>query len=172
MLGNDWTYQQDGARFHTHHLTQEWCATHFPDFIPETRWPPNSPDLYPLDYSLSNELAQCMNWDRITTKATKNIKINLNVPFKSDEQKDIESVHQSIDEDRIMVTKAAIGRIMKAIKTSKHALLIQEVIEQLTPRFKPKISLIKKCIDVLIEGEYLKRKPNEKDMLLYVSATN
>ncbi|CAF5226899.1 unnamed protein product, partial [Rotaria magnacalcarata] len=42
-----------------------------------------------------------------------------------------------------MVTKAAIGRIMKAIKNSKHVLLMQEVIEQLTPRFKPKISLIK-----------------------------
>ncbi|CAF3681109.1 unnamed protein product [Rotaria socialis] len=52
MLGDDCTYQQDGARPHTHNLTQEWCATHFPDFIPETRWPPNSPDLCPLDYSL------------------------------------------------------------------------------------------------------------------------
>ncbi|CAF1369238.1 unnamed protein product [Rotaria sp. Silwood1] len=70
MLGSDWTYQQDGARPHTHHLTQEWCAKHFPDFIPEKRWPPNSPDLCPLDYSLWNKLAQCMNWDRITTKAT------------------------------------------------------------------------------------------------------
>ncbi|CAF2225095.1 unnamed protein product [Rotaria magnacalcarata] len=69
-LGDDWTYQQDGARPHKHHLTQEWCAKHFPDFIPEKRWPPNSPDLCPLDYSLWNELAQCMNWDRITTKAT------------------------------------------------------------------------------------------------------
>ncbi|CAF1556573.1 unnamed protein product [Rotaria magnacalcarata] len=69
-LGDDWTYQQDGARPHKHNLTQEWCAKHFPDFIPEKRWPPNSPDLCPLDYSLWNELAQCMNWDRITTKAT------------------------------------------------------------------------------------------------------
>ncbi|CAF3169579.1 unnamed protein product [Rotaria sp. Silwood2] len=70
MLGSDWTYQQDGARPHTHHLTQEWCAKHFPDFIPKKRWPPNSPDLCPLDYSLWKELAQCMNWDRIATKAT------------------------------------------------------------------------------------------------------
>jgi len=70
MLGSDWTYQQDGAKPHTHHLTQEWCTKHFPDFIPQKRWPPNSPDLCPLDYSLWNELAQCMNWDRITTKAT------------------------------------------------------------------------------------------------------
>lgn len=70
MLGSDWTYQQDGARPHTHRLTQEWCVENFPDFISKERWPPNSPDLCPLDYSLWNELAQCMNWHRITTKAT------------------------------------------------------------------------------------------------------
>ncbi|CAF1564119.1 unnamed protein product, partial [Rotaria magnacalcarata] len=37
-------------------------------FIRKERWPPNSPDLWPLDYSLWNEPGQCMNWDRITTK--------------------------------------------------------------------------------------------------------
>ncbi|CAF5204098.1 unnamed protein product [Rotaria magnacalcarata] len=70
MLGSDWTYQQDGARPHTHRLTQEWCAENFPDFISKERWPPNSPDLRPLDYSLRNDLGKCMNWNRITTKAT------------------------------------------------------------------------------------------------------
>ena len=33
MLRSNWTYQQDSARSHIHHLTQEWCAKHFPDFI-------------------------------------------------------------------------------------------------------------------------------------------
>ncbi|CAF2156095.1 unnamed protein product [Rotaria magnacalcarata] len=70
MLGSNWTYQQDGAKPHTHHLTREWCGKHFPDFIRKERWPPNSPDLWPLDYSLWNEPGQCMNWDRITTKVT------------------------------------------------------------------------------------------------------
>ncbi|CAF2115393.1 unnamed protein product [Rotaria magnacalcarata] len=70
MLGSDWTYQQDGARPHTHRLTQEWCAENFPDLISKERWPPDSPDLFPLNYSLWNELGQCMNWNRITTKAT------------------------------------------------------------------------------------------------------
>ncbi|CAF3639840.1 unnamed protein product [Rotaria socialis] len=70
MLGSDWTYQQDGARPYTHRLTQEWCVENFPDFISKERWPPNSPDLCPLDYTLWNELVQCMNWNRITTKAT------------------------------------------------------------------------------------------------------
>lgn len=70
MLGDSWTYQQDGAKPHTHRLSQKWCADHFPSFIPKDRWPPNSPDLCPLDYCLWNELAQTMNWDGITTKSS------------------------------------------------------------------------------------------------------
>ncbi len=74
MLENDWTYQQDGARPHTHHLSQKWRADHFSDFIPKDRWPPNSPDLCPLDYSLWNELAESMDWDNIKTKVTRSVK--------------------------------------------------------------------------------------------------
>ena len=53
MSGSNWTYQQDGAKPHIHHLTEEWRAKHFHDFIFKKRCPPpNSPDLCPLDYSL------------------------------------------------------------------------------------------------------------------------
>jgi len=67
----------------------------------------------------------------------------LNVPLKSVEQKDIEGLHRTIDEDRKMVIQAAIVRTMKARQTLKHALLMQEVIQQLSSRFKPKIPVIK-----------------------------
>jgi hypothetical protein len=70
MLWNNWTYQQDGTKPHTHNLSQKWCADHFPAFISKDCWPPNSSDLCSLDYSLWNELAETMNWDHITTKAT------------------------------------------------------------------------------------------------------
>ena len=68
MLGNNWTYQKDGAQPHTHYLSQKWCAEHFFVFIPKDRWSPNSPDLCPFDYGLWNELAKAINWNRATTK--------------------------------------------------------------------------------------------------------
>jgi hypothetical protein len=32
-FGEHWTFQQDGAKPHVHHLTQKWCRDHFPSFI-------------------------------------------------------------------------------------------------------------------------------------------
>ena len=49
MFGNDWTFQQDGAKPHIHEKSQEWCANNFHAFIYKDHWPPNSPDLDPLD---------------------------------------------------------------------------------------------------------------------------
>ena len=66
IFGNDWTFQQDGAKPHTHHLTQEWCHDNFPAFINKDQWPPNNPDLNLLDYCLWDELVGAMNWDKVT----------------------------------------------------------------------------------------------------------
>jgi hypothetical protein len=35
---------------HTARSAQEWLSRHCPDFIKKDDWPPNSPDLNPLDY--------------------------------------------------------------------------------------------------------------------------
>jgi len=52
-FGNvNWTFQQDSAPAHKAVATQEWCRTHFPDFISSAEWPPYSPDLNPMDYSI------------------------------------------------------------------------------------------------------------------------
>lgn len=40
VFGDNWTFQQDGARAHTHKLSQQWCRDHFPAFIEAGRWPP------------------------------------------------------------------------------------------------------------------------------------
>lgn len=57
-LGQDWTFQQDGAGGHRAYDTQDWIKQNFPDFIsvdphwknPIGDWPPNSPDLTVMDY--------------------------------------------------------------------------------------------------------------------------
>lgn len=47
-----WTFQQDSAPAHSAKISQNWCKTNLPDFIPSSKWPPSSPDLNPLDYSI------------------------------------------------------------------------------------------------------------------------
>lgn len=70
MFGNNWIFQQDGARAHTHRLSQQWCSDHFPDFIGKDRWPSNSPDINPLDYCVWTEFVNAMHWDNVRSKAT------------------------------------------------------------------------------------------------------
>ncbi|EYB87313.1 hypothetical protein Y032_0265g654 [Ancylostoma ceylanicum] len=47
-----WTFQQDSAPAHKAKVVQKWCANTLPDFISAEDWPPYSPDLNPMDYSV------------------------------------------------------------------------------------------------------------------------
>ena len=49
-VGNVFIFQQDGAPAHTAKRTQDFLQMNCPDFIDKDEWPPNSPDLNPLDY--------------------------------------------------------------------------------------------------------------------------
>jgi hypothetical protein len=57
---------------------------------------------------------------------------------------------------------------MKARKRYKHTQLISEVIRQ-TTRFEPTVPMIKKCVEELIEKEYIKRAMDDVDSYDYIA---
>ena len=62
-----WVFQQDGATPHTSNKSQDFCRKNLDAFLDKSHWPPNSPDLNPLDF---------FYWDAVV----KNIKIS---PFEN-----------------------------------------------------------------------------------------
>ncbi|CAF1229661.1 unnamed protein product [Rotaria sordida] len=80
-----WGFQQDGASSHTDQISQNWCKENFEFFIPKERWPPNSPELNPLDYSIWTNISNHIEYHKVKTvndlrreveKAIKKIDIN------------------------------------------------------------------------------------------------
>ena len=82
---------------------------------------------------------------------SKKLKVNLAVPIRAEVRQEVEETNKTVEADRAMLMQAAIVRIMKTRKQMKHVMLVQEVVQQLQSRFKPKIPDIKKAIDALLE---------------------
>ena len=114
-------------------------------------------------------------------KKTKKVKIDgsfsPDIKFKSDRLKfnmpktnfNSKKVVSKVKEDRTMAIEACLVRIMKAASTFNQKALIAESMDQLSNLFKVEQHAIKKRIDYLIEGEYLGRDEEDRNLLMYLA---
>lgn len=101
--------------------------------------------------------------------SSKRTKLKITTAVQRETPQDTEQTLSSVDEDRKMYLQAAIVRIMKSRKVLKHNSLIQEVISQSSARFTPSVAMIKKCIEALIDKQYLERREGTKDEYTYMA---
>ena len=65
MSGDYYVFQQDSAPAHRAYETVEMLRHEMPAFISPALWPPNSPDLNPVDYKIWSVLQDCIYKTRI-----------------------------------------------------------------------------------------------------------
>jgi len=65
ISGNMYVFQQDSAPAHRARETVEFLTRNTPSFIDPKMWPPNSPDLNPVDYSIWSIMEQRVYQTRI-----------------------------------------------------------------------------------------------------------
>lgn len=75
------------------------------------------------------------------------IRINLAQTIKSEAKQESADVMKTVDEDRKHLIQAVIVRVMKSRKELKNQQLVQETVSQLSSRFTPKVTDIKKQIE-------------------------
>lgn len=82
---------------------------------------------------------------------------------------DRRKVTEDVDKERKYTIDAAIVRVMKSRKTLMHQNLIAEVVQQLRRMFEPDIRVIKRCVEGLIERDYLERDQSQNQLYKYVA---
>uniref|UniRef100_A0A8C1CF99 Cullin-2 n=1 Tax=Cyprinus carpio carpio TaxID=630221 RepID=A0A8C1CF99_CYPCA len=119
--------------------------------------------------SQKEEIEAESTFSLIMSFTSKRTKFKITTSMQKDTPQELEQTRSAVDEDRKMYLQAAIVRIMKARKVLRHNALIQEVINQSKARFNPSISMIKKCIEVLIDKQYIERSQSSADEYSYVA---
>uniref|UniRef100_U5EWS4 Cullin-2 n=1 Tax=Corethrella appendiculata TaxID=1370023 RepID=U5EWS4_9DIPT len=101
--------------------------------------------------------------------SNKRTKFKITAALQKETPQEVEHTMNAVDEDRKMYLQAAIVRIMKSRKVLRHNALIQEILSQSKVSFAPSIAMIKKCIESLIDKQYIERAPNSGDEYSYVA---
>ncbi|VDO14623.1 unnamed protein product [Rodentolepis nana] len=117
----------------------------------------------PLLYSIVTPVTSLM------VELGKRIRVNLNMPVKSEVKQETETTLANVECDRKLGIQACIVRIMKTRKRLDHQQLVREVIDQMASRFNPPVSQIKLCINSLIERDFIKRDPNNLNIYEYIA---
>ena len=100
---------------------------------------------------------------------SKNLKKNLNITLKVDKVKENKKIVEESETDMNFILQSIIIKIMKTRKELDHDILVNECITNIGNRFKIKLSIIKKCIEILIDKEYLSRCENNNNRYKYIS---
>ncbi|KAG6909083.1 hypothetical protein DXG01_002064 [Tephrocybe rancida] len=77
--------------------------------------------------------------------------------------------NDSIEGDRVHYLEAAIVRVMKARKELTYEQIKTTTIEAVKNHFVPTVDAIKKRVDWLVDNDYLKRDPEDKNRFFYVA---
>ena len=99
----------------------------------------------------------------------KRLRIKLGTAVARETAQEASSTRDSVKADRNLYLRALIVRVMKARRRLSHQQLIAEVLQQAAERFNPSVVLVKKCIESLIEQDFLERDPNETKMYNYLA---
>ena len=89
-------FQHGWATYHTNNRAQQWCKNNFRSFVSKETWPPNSPELNPMDYSIWIKVSSHMEYGKI-------LKMN-------NLRREIEKAIKKID---IYYTREAIGAFLR-----------------------------------------------------------
>jgi len=108
-----WTLQQDGAPSHTAKNTINYLKRENVSFIESQLWPPNSPDLNPVDYAVWDALQQQIYHNRKYT-AVVQLKQAIVEEWNKLSQRFID---RSIDEWRHRLTLGLYSSMMDTLST-------------------------------------------------------
>ncbi|RKP26253.1 Cullin family-domain-containing protein [Syncephalis pseudoplumigaleata] len=100
---------------------------------------------------------------------SKRTRIKINAPSPVESAQEQTTTAKAIDDDRRLFLQAVIVRVMKSRRELLHLDLVSETIQLATPRFNPDVAMIKRCIEQLIDKQFIERDLTNRDLYRYVA---